>query len=104
MSLGYMQQISSYIGLIYGPLFWIARLPRMMVRVMTSIVKIFEVVDEKTDVADSENAKDLDIQGYIEFDDVSFGYDETADVLKNISLQIKPGERIGIVGKTYVGK
>lgn len=104
MSLGYMQQITSYISLIYGPLFWIARLPRMLVRVMTSIVKIFDVIDEKVDVADRENAKEVDIKGYIEFEDVSFGYDETVDVLKKISLKINPGEMIGIVGKSGVGK
>lgn len=104
MSLGYMQQITSYIGLIYGPLHWIAWFPRMLVRVMTSIVKIFDVIDEKVDVADRENAKEVDIEGYIEFEDVSFGYDETVDVLKKISLQIKPGEMIGIVGKSGVGK
>lgn len=104
MSLGYMQQITSYISLIYGPLFWIARLPRMLVRVMTSIVKIFDVIDEKVDVADCEDARNVDIQGYIELDDVSFGYDETVDVLKKISLNIKPGEMIGIVGKSGVGK
>ena len=104
MTLGYMQQITSYIGMIYGPLFWISRLPRMLVRTMTSIVKIFDVIDEKVDVADSANAKEMEIKGYIEFDDVSFGYDEAVDVLKNVSLQIKPGEMIGIVGKSGVGK
>lgn len=104
MTLGYMQQITSYIYLIYGPLLWIAHLPRMLVRLMTSIVKIFDVIDEKADVVDRDGAKDIDIEGFIEFDDVSFGYDETVNVLKDISLQIKPGEMIGIVGKSGVGK
>ncbi len=104
MSLGYMQQITSYIGLIYGPLRWIAWFPRMLVRVTTSLVKIFDVIDEKVDVADRENAKEVDIKGFIEFEDVSFGYDETVDVLKKISVSIRPGEMIGIVGKSGVGK
>ena len=71
---------------------------------MTSIVKIFDVIDENTDVADKENAIDHDIDGYISFENVSFGYDKTSYVLKNISLDIKPGEMIGIVGKSGVGK
>lgn len=104
MTLGYMMQITTYISLVYGPLFWMARLPRMLVRLTTSIVKIFDIVDEKVDVADKDNALELDIKGSIEFDNVSFGYDETVDVLKNINLNIHPGEMIGIVGRSGVGK
>ena len=104
MTLGYMQQITSYISLIYGPMFWIGNLPRMLTRVMTSVVKIFEIIDEKTDVADAENAVDLKIKGDIVLEDVSFGYTEAVDVLHDVNLHIKPGEMIGIVGRSGVGK
>lgn len=104
MTLGYMMQITSYISMIYGPMFWVSRLPRMLVRLTTSITKVFDVIDEKVDVADKEGAKELDINGSIQFDNVSFGYNEAAEVLHNITLDIKPGEMIGIVGKSGVGK
>ena len=56
------------------------------------------------DVAAREDAVDIDIKGTIDFENVSFGYDETTDVLKKVNLHIEPGEMIGIVGKSGVGK
>lgn len=104
MTLGEMSQFSAYVSLIYGPLRWLSFIPRRLTRVMTSITKIFEIIDEEVDVADKSDAIDHDIEGYITFDNVSFGYDKTSTVLKNISAEIKPGEMIGIVGKSGVGK
>ncbi|MCL2518165.1 MAG: ABC transporter ATP-binding protein/permease [Oscillospiraceae bacterium] len=104
MTLGQMAQFSVYVGIIYGPMRWMGNLPRYLVRVMTSIVKIFDIIDEKIEVSDKDTAVDLDIKGYIDIENMSFGYDETVDVLKNINLSIKPGEMIGIVGRSGVGK
>ncbi len=104
MTLGEMSQFSAYVSLIYGPLRWLSFLPRRLTRVMTSVVKIFEIIDEEVDVADKSDAIDHDIEGYITFDNISFGYDKTNIVLKNVSAEIKPGEMIGIVGKSGVGK
>ena len=58
-----------------------ANFPRRLVRV-TPIIKIFDIIDEKVDVADKENAIDLKLMAiYIE--DISFGYDESKDVLRH---------------------
>lgn len=104
MTIGEMTQFSSYVSIIYGPLRWISFFPRRITRLMTSVVKLFDVIDEDIDVADSEKAVNHDIDGTITFDNVSFGYDKTQYVLKNINAEIKPGEMIGIVGKSGVGK
>ncbi len=104
MTLGEMSQFSAYVSIIYGPLRWIASFPRRIVRTLTSVVKIFDLIDDKVDVEDRADAKEITINGDISFENVSFGYDETADVLKNINLEIRQGEFIGIVGKSGVGK
>lgn len=104
MTLGEMSQFSAYVSIIYGPLRWLSWLPRRLTRTMTSVVKIFDVLDEDVDVADRENAVDHQIEGNISLEDVSFGYDKTQYVLKHISAEIRPGEMIGIVGKSGVGK
>lgn len=104
MTLGEMAQFSAYVGMIYGPLRWVANLPRRLVQFMTSTAKVFEIIDEKIDVPDREKAQDIAIKGTIDFENVSFGYDETNEVLKKINLHIEPGEMIGIVGKSGVGK
>ena len=45
-----------------------------------------------------------DIQGGIEFRDITFGYEKSQPVLRRLNLSIDPGERIGIVGTTGAGK
>lgn len=104
MSIGEMSQFSAYVSIIYGPLRWMSSIPRRLVRLMTSIVKIFDVIDEEPDIADKEEAIEHEIEGTITFDNVSFGYNNTTNVLKNLSVEIHPGEMIGIVGKSGVGK
>lgn len=105
MTLGEMQQFSAYVSMIYMPLRWLSRLPRMLSATMTSIAKVFDVIDEEPDIADNDGAVEKDLGGgVIEIDDLSFGYDTTPNVLHNINLTIKPGEMIGLVGRSGVGK
>ncbi|MCQ2456584.1 MAG: ABC transporter ATP-binding protein/permease [Clostridia bacterium] len=104
MTIGEMVQFSSYVSIIYTPLRWMSSIPRILARVTTSATKIFEILDEESDVTDKEDAIDLDIDGEIEFDDVAFAYDPAAPVLKHVSATIKKGEMVGIVGRSGVGK
>lgn len=105
MTLGEASMFSAYVNLIYGPIRYIASLPRVITQTKTSAVRLFDVLDEKTEAEE----KDLmilgdEVQGNIEFHGVSFGYDESGDVLKNVSVKINRGEMVGIVGRSGVGK
>ena len=104
MTVGEMSQFSAYVALIYGPLNQFANLPRQIMRVSTSVSKVFEIVDEQPELTDAEHPKDVKLDGRIDIENVSFGYDEGGEVLRNITLHIKPGEFIGIVGRSGVGK
>ncbi len=104
MTLGTMQMFSSYVSLIYGPARAFGRMPRQIVRLLGSVSKIFEIYDEKSDVPETDNPIDNDVVGKIEFKNVSFGYDEEKEVLHDINLTVNPGEMIGIVGRSGVGK
>ncbi len=104
MTLGQMQQFSAYASMIYAPLRWFAFLPRRLAVSMTSIVKIFDVLDETPDVSDAKEPKETEISGNIEIKNVSFGYEDSRNVLKKVNLSIKQGEMIGIVGRSGVGK
>lgn len=104
MTFGDMTQFSAYVGIIYGPLRWISRIPNIISRTGTSLVKIFDILDEKNEVCDKPDCYDVDIKGEITLDNLSFSYDETNPVLKNLSLTINKGEMIGIVGRSGVGK
>ncbi len=104
MTLGQMQEFSAYASMIYAPLRWFAMLPRRLANMTTAVVKIFDILDEEPDVTDIGNPKDLCLQGNIEIRDVSFGYEDSRNVLKRVNLSIKQGEMIGIVGRSGVGK
>ena len=104
MTLGEISMFTSYVSLIYGPLQFFARLLRSFTNMINSASKVFELLDEKVDVADVDNAISRPIEGTIELRNVAFDYDERNAVLKNINLTVKPGEMIGIVGKSGVGK
>ncbi len=104
MTLGEMQKFASYAGMIYSPLQFLANFPRQFMMAMTSVTKVFEIMDEPEDIADKEEAVEICVKGSIDLNNVSFGYDEAVDVLRNIDLHIKPGEFIGLVGKSGTGK
>lgn len=104
MTLGEMTQFSAYAGMIYGPLRMIAHIPRHLMEFNTSSAKIFEILDEKEDVADNESSVNIDIKGDIDINNVSFGYDSGTEVLHKVDIHIKQGEFIGLVGASGVGK
>ena len=104
MSLGELIQFISFLSYIYSPLTTLTLLPQQLTTFFTSSAKLFEVLDEIQDVEDSETVEDIDIVGHIKFENVYFGYNVFEPVLKGIDFEIKPGEMVGIVGPTGVGK
>ncbi len=104
MTAGELWSFVLLLSYIYKPLDWLANMPRWIAEVTTSLIKIYEVLDEKPQVGDSENAGKYPITGEVEFDSVGFGYKSYEPVLKDIDLKIKPGEMIGLVGHSGAGK
>ncbi len=104
MTIGELTMLSSYVSLIYAPLRSMANIPAILQYVMTSVARVFEVLEEEPDVADREDAKELDIQGQIDIDRIWFGYDENYNILEDVSVSVGPGEMLGIVGKSGAGK
>ncbi|KAI4453594.1 atp-binding cassette sub-family b [Holotrichia oblita] len=104
LSLGVLVQFTMYIGYVYGPLRWLVSFPRWLADAMTSMVKVFEILDEEPDIAEVDVPTNTPISGGVRFEGVSFGYKSYEPVLKSIDLDIKQGEMIGIVGRSGVGK
>ena len=75
-------------------------------RGMTGIERFQEIMDVTPDIRDSKKAKPLtEVKGGIEFDHVSFEYaDDHTQVLNDICLKVRPGERIALVGPSGGGK
>ncbi len=71
---------------------------------VTGFERFLEIMDAEPE-KDSPGAKDIDkVSGHIELKNVSYGYDEGREVLKNISLDIKKGEKFALVGPSGGGK
>ena len=71
---------------------------------MVAANRVFKILDTKEFVNDFGKIKSKSIKGNILFDKVNFGYDKDNIIIKNLSLKIKKGERIAIVGPTGSGK
>jgi len=70
-----------------------------------SVQRVFEILDTQPSVADLPGAKELPaIEGAIRFDNISFGYESNLAILKEISLDIRPGEIVALVGPSGAGK
>lgn len=101
---GQLLQFTLFLAYLYGPIDWFSRLPQRLGRMNTSLLKIFEILDEKEDMADSESEEVPVLKKKMEFRDVRFGYTAYEPVLKDINLTVNKGEMIGIVGHSGVGK
>jgi ATP-binding cassette, subfamily B, bacterial len=95
-----------YIGILIEPIRRFSNFTRLYQEGMTGFERFMEVLEVEPDIQDSADAIELThVQGNVEFKDVSFKYKEGyAHILKNISLDIKVGEYIALVGASGVGK
>lgn len=108
MQLGDFTAFLSYIMQILMSLMMVAMGFMNVVLSRASLDRIVEVLDEKIDIEDGENASDeLKVaDGSIDFDHVDFSYSKSGEVLnlEDIDLHIKSGETIGIIGGTGSAK
>ena len=91
--------------LIYGPMEWFAEVNSWMTRAFAGAERIFEIIDAPPEAYEDPDAVAMPaMQGKVHFDGVTFGYDKSKPVLHEIDLEVAPGEMIGLVGRSGVGK
>ena len=104
LTLGELTRFNLYLAYLYAPLRWMSIFPRRLADCTTSLVKIYEILDDEKESANVDNQAKLDASKDIKFENVTFGYKSYEPVLKNIDIHIKPGEMIGLVGHSGAGK
>ena len=89
----------------FNPIQQLAEQFNMMQSAFAGAERVFEILDTKIEIEDSEDAIEIDhIDGKIEFRNVWFKYDENDWVLKDVSFTLNPKESLAIVGATGAGK
>ena len=88
----------------FEPIRTISMQYNVMQRAMASGYRIFEILDIPVTIKDPSKPLDCPLDGTIKFDKVSFAYVDNNFILTDFDLEIKNGERIGIVGPTGAGK
>jgi ATP-binding cassette subfamily B protein len=96
---------SLYLLMLQAPFMMLGQLVMMGQRAKASAGRIFEILDEKPEIVDRPGAYDLlDVRGAIDFNHVSFTYDNGAEILRDFDAHLSPGETVAIVGRTGSGK
>lgn len=104
-TIGEFVSFAFYLGMFWEPISRLGQVYNQLLMGMASSERIFEFLDEKPIVAESEKALVLNhINGRIDFEKVEFSYDEKRKALNGISLTIKAGETVALVGHTGSGK
>ena len=95
-----------YVGILIEPIQRFSNFTRLYQMGFTGFERFMEVLEVEPDIQDEPNATDItNVRGNVEFQNVSFKYKAEHDyVLRNISLSIKAGEYIAVVGSSGVGK
>lgn len=104
LSPGELIQLLAYANYLYARLEWFSMLPRWLSEASNACERIFEILDHTPEITDETDAATFGFAGDVSFDDVSFGYKSYRRVLKKVSIDVKHGEMIGIVGHSGAGK
>ena len=106
LDVGVMVAFLFYIQRFFDPIRSLTMQYSVFQRAMSSGTRISEVLDVPVSIADKPGAVTLtrDMDGSVEFKDVTFGYRKDQPVLKKISFRVNPGETVAVVGPTGSGK
>ncbi|NIR00060.1 MAG: ATP-binding cassette domain-containing protein, partial [Gemmatimonadales bacterium] len=105
ISLGVLVAFTQYLWQLYGPIGAVSRLYERFQFAMTAGERVFEVLDTQPEIDRTrERRSAAGVSGAMRFENVYFSYEDGAPVLYDIDLDVRPGEMIGLVGRTGVGK
>lgn len=105
VTFGVILAMSSYAARFWQPILNLSNIYNSFINAVAYLERIFETLDEPVTVSDIPNARELPtVRGRVTFDDVTFAYDPGNNILENLSIDIKAGESIALVGPTGAGK
>lgn len=105
ITVGTIVAMTGYSGRFWQPIMNLSNLYNTFVNTIAYLERIFETMDEPVTVTDKENATEMPkIKGNVSFKNVTFGYENSVNVLENLSFDVKAGQSVALVGPTGAGK
>lgn len=105
ISLGGIAKFVQYSRKFAGPINEFANMLHEFQSAFSAAERVFKILDEESEKTDAENAAVLtDAKGEVKLENVVFGYTEDKTILKGISVDVKAGTKIAVVGPTGAGK
>ncbi len=106
LSFGSLVVFLLYLDWFFQPIMHLSMTYNQLMSALAGFGKIFGLLDTSATVAERPGAFDLPepVEGEVGFDGVTFGYDPDRAVLQAVDLEVRPGERVAVVGETGAGK
>ncbi|MCQ2537683.1 MAG: ABC transporter ATP-binding protein/permease [Lachnospiraceae bacterium] len=102
---GMVVTFTSYMGAFQDPISQISTIIQELASVSSNLEQVFDTIDYPVKIAEKPDAVTLkDVKGKVDFNDVTFAYEEDINILEHFDLHVTPGETIALVGPTGAGK
>ena len=105
LSVGELLVFIAYVGMLYGPMSSLSGIAAAVQSAVTPFRRVQELLETAPAIRDLPTARPLDsCRGVVRFDHVTFGYEPSQPVLKDIDFEVQPGQMVALVGASGVGK
>ncbi len=105
MTVGKLVAYYTYFSMLTGPISALSSMANAISSGMVSVERIGKLLDAVPEVKPPSNPKTIENpQGHLEFDEVSFGYEQKKMILRNFTLDVAPGKKVALVGPSGSGK
>lgn len=105
VTVGTVVAFNAYVLMIANPMRFLGFVILLTTQAISSAERVFEIIDSENEIENKDNPLTFDdMQGIVEFENVTFAYDEGQTVLRDVNIKAHPGEVVAVVGPTGAGK